>query len=359
MESRDPRRGQGPARGSAEPSDSAGRTSPVTPRPIRHDWTREEVLALFARPLLDLVFQAQTVHRAHQPPGAVQKATLLSVKTGGCPEDCAYCPQSARYRTGVEREELLPLDDVVEAATKAKAEGATRFCLGGAYRSVPEGPAFERILAMVRAVRGLGMEACVTLGMLTEEQARRLKEAGLSAYNHNLDTGAGYYDRIVSTRTYEDRLETIGRVADAGIAVCCGGILGMGETEADRADLLLALARLDPHPESVPLNALVPVEGTPLGGRPPLDPLDLVRAIAVARILMPRARVRLSAGRKDLSDSDHALCFLAGANSVFSGDRLLTTPNVRGDRDEALLARLGLRTMDAADLAPAGGAARP
>jgi biotin synthase len=313
------------------------------PRSARHDWTREEVASFWRRPLLDLVFEAQVVHRVHHDPVEVQWATLLSIKTGGCPEDCAYCPQAARYATGVRREALLPLEEVERAAAAAKAAGAGRFCMGGAYRDVPDGPAFERILEMVRAVKRLGLEACLTLGMLREDQARRLAEAGLDAYNHNLDTGEGFHSDIITTRTYRDRLDTLKRVSDAGIRVCCGGILGMGESDDDRIDLLHTLSNLDPHPESVPINILVRVPGTPLEHRPPLDPLDVVRTVAVARILVPRARIRLSAGRRDLSDSDHALCFLAGANSIFSGERLLTTPNVRGDRDEDLLHRLGMR----------------
>ncbi|MFO0932631.1 MAG: biotin synthase BioB [Planctomycetota bacterium] len=320
----------------------------------RHDWTREEVAALWARPLLDLVFDAATVHRARWPRKDVQRATLLSVKTGGCAEDCGYCPQASRYATGVERQALLPLDAVKAAATQAKAEGASRFCMGGAWRDVPDGPAFDRLLEMVKAVRALGLEACLTAGMLRRDQADRLAEAGLSAYNHNLDTGEAYYDRVITTRTYADRLATLDHVRDAGIPVCCGGILGLGEAEGDRIDLLHRLATFTPHPESVPINLLVPVEGTPMAGRPKVDPFDLVRAVAVARILMPSARIRLSAGRRDLSDGDHALCFLAGANSIFAGDRLLTTPNVDGDRDDALLARLGLAS--APPPAPEAGA---
>jgi biotin synthase len=311
----------------------------------RHDRTREEVAAIWARPLLDLVFEAATVHRARQPMGEVQRAVLLSVKTGGCPEDCAYCPQAARYATGVEREPLLDLERVRAEATRARDEGATRFCMGGAWRNVPDGPQLDRLVAMVREVRALGLEACLTAGMLRRDQAERLADAGLSAYNHNLDTGEAHYEKIVSTRTYADRLETLEHVREAGISVCCGGILGMGESEDDRIDLLHRLSTFRPHPESVPINLLVPVEGTPLAGRAKVDPLELVRAVAVARILMPSSKVRLSAGRRDLSDADHALCFLAGANSIFAGDRLLTTPNVETDRDDALLARLGLSTM--------------
>ncbi len=322
-------------------------TPPMTPKTDpasdRHDWARDEVAALWRRPLLDLVHEAALVHRARHVAGDVQWATLLSIKTGGCPEDCGYCPQAARYSTGVRREPLLPLEEVEAAAVAARARGSGRFCMGGAYRDVPDGPAFERILDMVRAVKRQGLEACLTLGMLRADQAKRLAEAGLDAYNHNLDTGSGFYGEVITTRTYRDRLETLRHVSDAGIRVCCGGILGMGESDEDRIDLLHTLARLDPHPESVPINVLVPVPGTPLSDRPPLDPFDLVRTVAVARLLIPGARIRLSAGRKDLSDADHALCFLAGANSVFSGERLLTTPNVGGDRDEDLLRRLGMR----------------
>lgn len=302
---------------------------------------------LFARPLLDLVFDAAVVHRRLHPASEVQLATLLSVKTGGCPEDCAYCPQSAQYRTGVERHELLSLPAVVEAATAAKSSGSTRFCMGGAYRDVPKGEAFDRILAMVRAVRDLGLEACLTMGMLEAEQARALADAGLTAYNHNLDTSERAYGDIITTRVYGDRLATLRHVSEAGISVCCGGILGMGENLDDRIDLVHTLACLHPHPESVPLNLLVAVEGTPLSDRPRVDPLDLVRMVAVTRLAIPGARIRLSAGRQDLSDGDHALCFLAGASSIFTGERLLTTPNVAAARDALLLGRLGLRPMGA------------
>jgi biotin synthase len=309
--------------------------------------TREEVAALWRRPLLDLVFEAASVHRARHDPRSVQRATLLSVKTGGCPEDCAYCPQSARYATGLERGRAT-VAEVAAAARRAREDGASRFCLGGAWRDAPDGPAFDRVLEMVAAVRAQGLEACATLGMLRPDQARRLRDAGLTAYNHNLDTGERFYGEIVTTRTYADRLETLAHAADAGLSVCCGGILGMGESDEDRIDLLHALARLDPPPESVPLNVLVPVEGTPLADRPPLDPFVLVRAVAVARILLPDARVRLSAGRRGLSASEQALCFLAGANSVFAGERLLTTPNAAPDEDERLFERLGLRAADPA-----------
>lgn len=326
------------------------------PAPDRHDWTRDEVEALWQRPLLDLVLDAALVHRARWPGRDVQRATLLSVKTGGCAEDCGYCPQAARYDADVKRHGLLPLEDVRTAARRAKEEGSSRFCMGGAWRDVPEGPAFDTLLDMVREVRALGLEACLTAGMLTDGQAAQLAGAGLTAYNHNLDTGEAFYDRVVSTRTYADRLATLERVRDAGLSVCCGGILGLGEAEGDRIDLLHRLATFDPHPESVPINLLVPVEGTPMADRPRVDPLDLVRAVAVARLLMPGARIRLSAGRRDLSDADHALCFLAGANSIFAGDRLLTTANVESGRDDALLARLGLASV-APDPSPAPSAA--
>jgi biotin synthase len=304
-----------------------------------------EVSALYRRPLLDLVSEASRVHRAHQPANAVQLCTLLSVKTGGCPEDCSYCPQAARYDTDVDAQKLMPLDEVLGEARAAKERGATRFCMGAAWRSPKDGPDFERVLAMVRGVKELGLEACCTLGMLSERQAKALKEAGLDAYNHNLDTSKSFYGTIISTRVYQDRLDTLQRVRDAGITVCCGGILGMGESEDDRCALLTTLANLDPQPESVPINALVPVHGTPLGERQQLDPLDFVRCIAVARILMPRAMVRLSAGRTQLSRESQVLCLLAGANSIFYGERLLTTPNPEADADDRLLQELGMRRL--------------
>ncbi|HTW83132.1 MAG TPA: biotin synthase BioB [Candidatus Sulfotelmatobacter sp.] len=310
------------------------------PAPIRHDWTDAELQALADLPLLDLVYRAAGVHRACHDPADVQRATLLSVKTGGCPEDCAYCPQSARYATGVQAEALLDVEVVLAAARAAKDDGASRFCMGAAWRSVKDGPQFDAVLAMVRGVRALGMEACVTLGMLEPHQARALAEAGLTAYNHNLDSGPDFYPRIIHTRTYEDRLRTLDAVEAAGIGVCCGGIVGMGETRADRVAMLGVLARRDPHPESVPINALVSVAGTPLGGRPAVDGFEVVRAVAVARIAMPRARVRLSAGRKELGAGIQALAFMAGANSVFTGEKLLTTPNAAPDDDEALFAAL-------------------
>jgi len=305
-------------------------------------FTTEEVLALLERPLLDLVLEAALVHRAHHDPKDVQRCALLSVKTGGCPEDCGYCPQSGLYDGGKNRQPLMEVDDVLAAARRAKEGGATRFCMGAAWRSVKDGPEFDRVLDMVRGVAELGVEVCATLGMLTPDQARRLGEAGLTAYNHNLDTSEEFYGRIVSTRTYADRLETLRHVRDAGVTVCCGGIVGMGESLRDRAALLATLASLSPQPESVPINGLVQAEGTPLENRPDVHAFDLVRCIAAARILMPRSRVRLAAGRMALSDVAQALCFLAGANSIFVGERLLTTPNPDVDADRDLFARLGL-----------------
>jgi biotin synthase len=313
---------------------------------FRHDWTSREIEAIYALPLPDLVFRAQTLHREYHRPDEVQGCMLLSIKTGGCPEDCAYCPQSAHYRTNVTRTDLVGLDELPEAATRAREQGATRFCMGAAWRDVPDGAPFEQVLAMVRVVRGLGLEACCTLGMLNQAQADGLAAAGLTAYNHNLDTAPDFYGRIITTRTYEDRLATLARVRRAGITVCCGGIIGMGEDRSARCRLLQQLASLDPHPESVPVNLLVRVEGTPLADRPPEDPLELVRTIATARILMPASYVRLSAGRLALTDEAQALCFVAGANSVFLGDRLLTTPNPGATHDEQLLGRLGMRLTD-------------
>jgi len=314
---------------------------------VRTDWTLEEARALFALPFNDLLFHAQRVHRTHFDPNRVQISTLLSIKTGACPEDCAYCPQSVRYDTGVEREDLLDVAEVVTAARAARDSGATRFCMGAAYRN-PKPKQLDRIKDMVREVRELGLETCATLGMLTPEQARELKEAGLDYYNHNLDTSEAFYGEIITTRTYQDRLDTLQAVRDAGLNVCCGGILGMGESELDRMQLLHTLATLPQHPESVPINQLVQVEGTPLAGLPPLDPLELVRAIATARLLMPKSHVRLSAGRTDMSDAVQALCFLAGANSIFHGEKLLTTPNPGRSRDEELFARLGIEPETAA-----------
>jgi len=311
--------------------------------------TLRDVRAIHDLPLTELVWRAQDVHRKHHQPDAVQLCTLLSVKTGACPEDCAYCPQSAHYDTGVEPEALLPVERVLDAARKAKAAGATRFCMGAAWRDARRGEQFERVLSMVRGVRGLGLEACVTLGMLDGEQAQQLAQAGLTAYNHNLDTSREFYGSIITTRDYDDRLRTLEHVSAAGIQVCCGGIIGMGESIDDRCRMLLTLSNLDPQPESVPINALVAVEGTPLGDRPPVDPFELVRMCATARILIPAARVRLSAGRTALSKEAQMLCFLAGANSIFFGDKLLTTPNPEGDEDLAMLAQAGLAALPASD----------
>jgi biotin synthase len=310
---------------------------------VRHDWTFGEIDQIYRAPFIDLVFQAQLVHRKHHAPNEVQGSVLLNIKSGGCPEDCAYCPQSAHYKTGVARTELVSVDDALRAASAAREQGATRFCMGAAWRDVPRGAPFDRVLEMVRGVRALGMEACCTLGMLDQDQADALADAGLTAYNHNLDTSPEFYGQIITTRTYDERLATLQRVRAAGITVCCGGIIGMGESAEARIGLLQQLATLNPHPESVPINMLVAVEGTPLASRPPEDPLDVVRMIATARILMPRSYVRLSAGRLSLSDEAQALCFLAGANSVFLGDRLLTTPNPAADVDRSLFERLGLR----------------
>jgi biotin synthase len=316
--------------------------------------TVAEVRAIHDLPIPDLVLRAQLVHREHHPAADVQLCSLLSVKTGGCPEDCAYCSQSSRYDTGLEKQRMMKAPEVLEAAAKAKAAGATRFCMGAAWREVKDGPAFDEVLEMVRGVRALGMEACATLGMLTESQAGRLAEAGLTAYNHNLDTSRSYYKSIISTRTYDDRLKTLETVRKAGITVCCGGIIGMGESLDDRCSLLATLANLDPQPESVPVNALAPMTGTPLGERDPVDPLELVRMIATARILIPKARVRLSAGRLALTREAQVLCFLAGANSIFYGEKLLTTGNPDVSSDLSLLRDAGLR---AAKLETATGSA--
>jgi biotin synthase len=313
---------------------------------LRHDWTLDEIETIYTAPFSDLIFRAQQVQRLHHASDRVQGCVLLSIKTGGCPEDCAYCPQSAHYQTGVGRESLVSLDEMREAAAKAKAQGATRFCMGAAWREAAEGPEFDRILEMVRVVRALGMEACCTLGMLTDAQASALGSAGLTAYNHNLDTSPEFYGSIITTRTYADRLATLARVRKAGITVCCGGIIGMGEGRSVRYGLLQQLAALDPHPESVPINLLVRVAGTPLGDLPAQDPFELVRTIATARILMPESTVRLSAGRLSLSDEAQALCFLAGANSLFLGDRLLTTPNPEADDDRRLLEKLGMKLQE-------------
>ena len=319
--------------------------SPANPGLIRNDWTRAEVRALFALPFPELMFEAARIHRMHFDPAEVQISTLLSIKTGGCPEDCAYCPQSARYDTGVDAEKLMSLDAVLAEARAAKASGASRFCMGAAWRS-PKDRDVENVCAMVEGVKALGLETCATLGMLTPAQARRLKQSGLDYYNHNLDTSPEFYGAIITTRTYQDRLDTLGAVRDAGINVCCGGIVGMGEGAEDRAGMIATLASLPVHPECVPINMLVQVEGTPLAGERKLDPLEFVRTIAVARIAMPKSVVRLSAGREDMSEETQALCFLAGANSIFYGPKLLTTPNPGRDRDMALLDKLGLRPME-------------
>ena len=312
---------------------------------LRHDWTREQVRALFAAPFPDLMFRAAQVHRENFNSSEVQISTLLSIKTGGCPEDCAYCPQSAKFDTGVKAEKLMDLDAVLAEARAAKAGGASRFCMGAAWRS-PKDRDLDKVCEMVEGVKALGMETCVTLGMLTGDQARRLKDCGLDYYNHNLDTSPEYYGEIITTRVYQDRLDTLEHVREAGMHVCCGGIVGMGEGLEDRIGMIATLASLPAHPESVPINMLVRVEGTPLAGAATLDPLDFVRTIAVARICMPASVVRLSAGREDMSEETQALCFLAGANSIFYGPKLLTTPNPGRDRDMALLDKLGMRPME-------------
>jgi biotin synthase len=309
---------------------------------LRYDWTPEQVREIHDLPLFELVDRARATHLQHHKSDELQLCTLLSVKTGGCPEDCAYCPQSSHHQA-VTGEAMLRVDDVIAAARRARDAGATRFCMGAAWREVKDGPAFDRVLDMVRGVKDLGLEACVTLGMLSPAQAERLKQAGLDAYNHNLDTSRDYYRSIITTRTYDDRLATLRAVREAGITVCSGGIIGMGESVDDRCRMLVELARLDPHPESVPINALVRVAGTPLEALPPIDPLELVRMIATARILMPRSKVRLSAGRSDLLREAQLLCLYAGANSIFYGDRLLTTPNPEPDADTDLLRAAGLR----------------
>jgi biotin synthase len=317
--------------------------------PLRHDWTRDEIHALFRLPFPELIFRAQSVHRLYFDPTEVQISTLLSIKTGGCPEDCAYCPQSARYDTGVDAEKLMSVETVLAEARTAKASGASRFCMGAAWRE-PKDRDLDKVCDMVAGVRALGLETCATLGMLTTEQAHRLRRAGLDYYNHNLDTSPEFYGDIITTRTYRERLDTLAAVRDAGIHVCCGGIVGMGESEDDRVGLIATLANLPQHPESVPINMLVKVAGTPLAGgakdAPPLDPIDFVRTIAVARICMPASVVRLSAGREDMSEETQALCFLAGANSIFYGPKLLTTPNPGRDRDTVLMAKLGIQPME-------------
>lgn len=310
----------------------------------RHDWTLAEVQELFALPFMDLVFKAQSIHREYFDPNEVQLSSLMSIKTGGCPEDCAYCPQSAHYETGLEKERLSEVDRVLKEARAAKERGASRFCMGAAWKR-PNGRDFPLVLEMVRGVKSLGLESCVTLGMLDQDQVIALRDAGLDYYNHNLDTSREHYDKIITTRSFQDRLDTLSLVRDSGINVCCGGILGLGEAEEDRAKLLLELATLPKHPESVPINLLVKAKGTPLENVEDVDPFDFVRAIAVARILMPTSHVRLSAGRSEMDDALQALCFLAGANSIFFGEKLLTTPNVGADHDIDLLARLGMKAQ--------------
>ena len=313
---------------------------------IRHDWSLEEIQALFGLPFNDLLYRAQTVHRARFDPNQVQVSTLLSIKTGACSEDCGYCPQSAKYDTSLEREKLLPLDEVAAAARAARDKGANRFCMGAAWRN-PTDRNLDKVIEMIQAVRDLGMRTCVTLGMLSQAQAQRLKDAGLDYYNHNLDTSPEFYGNVITTRTFQDRLDTLAHVRDAGINVCSGGILGMGESGTDRARMLQELANMPQHPQSVPINMLVQIEGTPLFGVDGIDPLEFVRSIAVARILMPASYVRLSAGRNEMSDEMQALCFLAGANSVFYGERLLTTDNPDANHDRQLFGRLGLHMEEA------------
>ena len=315
------------------------------PRADRLAWTVDQVVALFDLPFNDLMFRAQSVHREHFDPNRVQLSTLLSIKSGGCAEDCGYCPQSARFQTGVDNEDTLSVDAVVTAARAARDKGATRFCMGAAWRG-PKQRDLDQVIEMIKAVRGLGMETCATLGLLKDGQAEQLREAGLDYYNHNIDTAPEFYGEIISTRTQQDRFDTLGRVRAAGLNVCCGGIVGMGESRRSRAGLIVQLANMNPYPESVPINNLVQVEGTPLDGTPPLDLLEFVRTVACARITMPKAMVRLSAGRQEMPEGIQALCFLAGANSIFYGEKLLTTGNPDVERDQALFAKLGLRPFE-------------
>lgn len=314
---------------------------------LRHDWTVPEARGIHETPLFELLDKARAVHIAHHPTQEVQLCSLLSVKTGGCPEDCAYCPQSSHHQTSVDGEAMLKVDEVMAAAVRAKEEGATRFCMGAAWRQVKDGPAFDRVIDMVEGVNALGMESCVTLGMLTQAQAERLAEAGLKAYNHNLDTSPGFYKSIIKTRVYEERLQTLRNVRKAGITVCSGGIIGMGESIDDRCALLVELAALNPHPESVPVNALVRVKGTPLESMPPVSAVELVRMVATARMMMPGTRVRLSAGRTELSQEAQLMCLYAGANSIFYGEELLTTPNPEAGADNALIEAAGLQRQTA------------
>jgi biotin synthase len=326
-----------------QPAPAPSQSSAAPQQQIRHNWTRQELRAIYALPLTELLYRAQSTHRQFHNPEEIQLCRLLSIKTGGCPEDCGYCPQSAHYTTGVPRENLMNVPDVLAAAQRAKSDGATRFCMGAAWRDAPQGQEFQSVLEMVTGVAKLEMEVCCTLGMLTSDQARALKSAGLTAYNHNLDTSPEFYGEIIHTRTYEERLKTLAAVREAGITVCSGGIVGMGESNEDRVGLLHQLANLEPHPESVPINMLVRAEGTPLANQPDVDPLIMVRMIATARIAMPKSRVRLAAGRLQLSPEAATLCFIAGANSIFTGEKLLTTPNPSASEDETFLRDLGLQ----------------
>jgi biotin synthase len=314
---------------------------------IRKNWTIEEIQEIYELPLLELVYRAATIHRKYNNTAEVQVCTLLSVKTGGCSEDCAYCPQAARYHTDIKVHALMKTEEVLEYAQKAKHAGSTRFCMGAAWREIRDNKDFDRVLDMVKGVNAMGMEVCCTLGMLTESQAKKLANAGLYAYNHNLDTSPEYYDEIITTRTYDERLDTLGNVRKAGISVCCGGIIGLGETHDDRVKMLHTLATLPEHPESVPINALVRIKGTPLEHNPKVDIWDMIRMIATARILMPKSMVRLSAGRSEMSIPEQAFCFMAGANSIFAGEKLLTTPNPSFEEDNAMFSLLGLSAMDA------------
>jgi len=314
---------------------------------VRTDWTVPEVENIYYQPLIELIYRAATIHRQFHDPLEVQVCTLLSIKTGGCSEDCSYCPQSVHYQVKLKVHPLLPLKEVVSAAQKVKETGATRFCMGAAWRELPENRDFERVLKMVKAVNDLGLEVCCTLGMLTREQAIELKRAGLYAYNHNIDTSENYYHKIITTHTYQQRLETLKNISNAGIKICCGGIIGLGESDTDRIDMLHTLATFEPHPESVPINALVPIEGTPLADQKRVPVWDMIRMIATARILMPKSMIRLSAGRLEMSREAQALCFLAGANSIFSGEKLLTTPNPSLNEDETLFELLGLKKRKA------------
>ena len=314
---------------------------------IRNNWSREEIAEIYNKPLLELIYQAATIHREYQDTAEVQVCTLLSIKTGGCPEDCAYCPQAARYNTGLEVQALMKKEDVLAYAEKAKNAGSTRFCMGAAWREVRDNRDFDRVIDMVKGVNELGMEVCCTMGMLSEDQARRLQEAGLHAYNHNIDTSEAHYADIITTRTYDDRLKTLGNVRKAGISVCSGGIIGLGESHEDRIGMLHTLSNLPQHPESVPINALVRVKGTPLQDNPKVDIWDMIRMIATARIIMPATMVRLSAGRAEMTVAEQALCFMAGANSIFAGEKLLTTPNPSFDADNAMFQLLGLKPREA------------